>query len=101
MNTALALKLERELELEEGFFMVLQVYYEIHREKGKDTSKPDLSKLRPVLFWDTDMGQINWQRQYRSVVRRVWERGNSIEKEEMRRFYGDPKIRSVIGESIG
>jgi addiction module HigA family antidote len=35
MNTALALKLEKALGLEEGFFMILQVYYDIKEEKNK------------------------------------------------------------------
>ncbi len=38
MNTALALKLERALDLEEGFFMILQVYHDIHQEKMKEES---------------------------------------------------------------
>jgi len=49
--------------------------------------KPDLSKFRPALFWDTDINTINWKKQKRSVIQRVNERGNAIEKEEIARFY--------------
>ena len=35
MNTSLALKIERSLGLEEGYFMILQVYYDIEKEKNK------------------------------------------------------------------
>jgi len=49
---------------------------------------PDLSLLRPVLFWDTKMGKIDWHKQRKAVIKRVFERGNEIEKNEIIRFYG-------------
>lgn len=33
MNTSPALKIEEALGLEEGYFMILQVYYNIEQEK--------------------------------------------------------------------
>ncbi len=33
MNTGLALKIEKTLGLEEGYFMILQVYHDIEKEK--------------------------------------------------------------------
>jgi plasmid maintenance system antidote protein VapI len=93
MNTALALKIEQELQLAEGFLMTLQVFYDIKQEKRKtEMSRPDLSKLRRGLFWDTDMEKIDWKLQKRAVIQRVFERGNSTEKEEITRFYGDAAI---------
>ncbi len=86
MNTFLALKIEEALGLEEGYFMTLQVFFDIKQEKQKrDNQKPDLSKLRRVIFWDTSMEKINWQKQYRAVIQRVFERGN--EKEKMATLY--------------
>ena len=35
MNTRLAMKIEKLLGLDEGFLMILQVYYDITREKSK------------------------------------------------------------------
>jgi len=95
LNTALALKIEQELNLAEGFLMTLQVFYEIKQEKRKLIEKtlPDFSKLRSGLFWDTDMNKIDWQQQKRAVIQRVFERGNSMEKEEITRFYGDSEIK--------
>ena len=94
MNTPLALKIEKELELTEGFLMILQVFYDIMQEKHKLSEKahPDLSKLRRGLFWDTEMDKIDWHRQRRSVIQRVFERGNPEEKAEITRFYGDLEI---------
>lgn len=97
MNTPLALKLEQALGLEEGYFMLLQVYYDIKQEKSKQSMrKPALGKLRSVLFWDTKMDNINWEQQYKFVIRRIMERGNELEKKEITRFYGPAKIKEVI-----
>ena len=60
MNTALALKIEHLLGIEEGFFMILQVYYDIQQHKKQQYSlKPDLTKLRRALFWDTSAESID------------------------------------------
>ncbi len=94
MNTSLALKIEQELNLAEGFLMTLQVFYDIKQEKRKtEIARPDFSRLRRGLFWDTDMEKIDWQQQKRAVIQRVFERGNSTEKAEITRFYGDSEIR--------
>lgn len=97
MNTTLALKLERELDLPEGFFMILQVFYDIKQEKQKrsNASQPDLNKLRRALFWDTDFDKIDWQQQKRAVIQRIFERGNSEEKEEITRFYGAETVEQL------
>jgi len=96
MNTALALKIEKMLGLEEGYFMILQVYYDIEEEKRKQNNeRPDFKKLRPVLFWDTKMENINWAKQKPAVIKRIFERGNEIEKKEIIRFYGE-KVTSEL-----
>lgn len=98
MNTALALKIEDALGLEEGYFMILQVYFEIKEEKRKQNTAlhPDLSKFRPILFWDTKMETIDWQKQKRAVIQRVFERGNKAEKDEITRFYGKEVVDKYL-----
>lgn len=97
MNTALAMKLEKALNLEDGFFMLLQVFYDIKQEKLKQASDPpNLNKLRAVVFWDTKMESIDWQGQYKAVIRRVFERGNDNEKAEMIRYYGQEKVDEAL-----
>lgn len=96
MNAALSLKIEEALGFEEGFFMVLQAYYDIKEEKLSHRSTPDLTKLRKVLFWDTDMGKIDWYSYRKSVIKRVFERGNEEEKAEITRFYGETVIHEVL-----
>ncbi|KAA2245743.1 plasmid maintenance system antidote protein [Chitinophaga agrisoli] len=101
MNTALALKIERALGIEEGFFMILQVYYDIQEEKRKQETKaiPDLTKLRPGLFWDTKIETLDWQRYKEAVIKRIFERGDDVEKAEITRFYGKNIIDQVLKAS--
>ena len=76
---------------------ILQTYYEIGKEKEKlGSKKPNLSLLRKSLFWDTDIDQIDWQKQSKAVIKRVFERGNETEKNEIHRFYGSQKVNNVL-----
>ena len=100
ISTALALKIEYELGLEEGTLVILQAYYDIQKIKAKNYHKtPNLSILSKSLFWDTDIKNIDWERQYRAVIRRVFERGNEADKEEIIRFYGIEKIKQALEKS--
>lgn len=97
LNTAIALKIEDKLEMEEGTLALLQTYYDIAKEKKKEDSQtPNLSILRKSLFWDTDISNIDWGRQYKAVIKRVFERGNEVEKNEIRNFYGSRKINTAL-----
>ncbi|GAO27657.1 hypothetical protein JCM15548_14498 [Geofilum rubicundum JCM 15548] len=94
------MKIERELELEEGSLVILQAYYDIQKIKEKEIQKtPDLNILSKALFWDTDIQHINWKRQYRAVIQRVFERGNTNDKDEISRFYGSEKVKQALKES--
>ncbi|MBX2956221.1 MAG: plasmid maintenance system antidote protein [Cyclobacteriaceae bacterium] len=97
MNIPLALKVERALGLEEGYFMTLQVFYDIKEEKRKrqQNIRPNLSLIRPILFWDTDINKIDWETQRKAVIERIIERGNDQEKEEIRRFYGEDTFQTI------
>jgi plasmid maintenance system antidote protein VapI len=98
MNIPLALKIEQALGLEEGYLMMLQLFYDIKQEKHRQhlNIHPDLSKLRPVLFWDTKMDKIDWVDQKRAVIARVLERGNEEERKEIERFYGKESINAAL-----
>ena len=99
LNTALALKIEEKLELEEGTLALLQTYFDIAEEKRKSHHSPNLRLLRKSLFWDTDMATINWDKQFKAVIHRVFERGNEAEKKEIERFYGTLKINIALSET--
>ncbi|HLS31610.1 MAG TPA: helix-turn-helix domain-containing protein [Flavobacteriaceae bacterium] len=97
LNTALALKIEEKLKLKEEILAILQTYYNIRLEKeNQHHKKPDLTLSRTSLFWDTNIDQINWQKQYKAVIKRVFERGNKREKNEILRFYGKKKVNRVL-----
>lgn len=88
------------LGIEEGYFMILQVYHDIEKMKQKwNSSHPDLSKIRTILFWDTEMEKIDWIKQKKSIVKRVFERGNEEEKAEITRFYGPEFVQQILNES--
>ena len=93
---ALALKIEKQLELEEGTIVLLQSYYDIEKEKSKTQLSPNLSILRKSLFWDTEIHNIDWNKQSKAVINRVFERGNEEEKKEIERFYGKRKVETVL-----
>ncbi|EJL62805.1 helix-turn-helix transcriptional regulator [Flavobacterium sp. CF136] len=101
MNIPLAMKIEKSLSMEEGYLMILQVYYDIEQEKKKknknqNTAHPDFKKLRKILFWDTDMSKIDWQKQKKAVVKRTFERGNEEEKKEITHFYGPDAVTAIL-----
>jgi plasmid maintenance system antidote protein VapI len=97
MNTNLALKIENALGIEEGYFMTLQLYHDIAEIKRKQPkSHPDFTKLRRILFWDTKMENIDWEKQKNAIIERVFKRGNEIEKKEIIRFYGRKNVNNIL-----
>lgn len=98
MNTTLSLKIEKALGFEEGFLMVLQVYYEIEQEKKKIIINKPVPQLRTVLFWDTKISLLDWERQKKNIIKRVFERGNEMEKKEIIRFYGSETVNLILNK---
>jgi antitoxin HigA-1 len=100
MNTTLAMRIESELGIEEGFFMTLQVFYDIEQEKRKRNAynRPDLTQFRPALFWDTQIDKINWELQKDAVIDRIFSRGNLTEKKEILKFYGHDIVRTCLSK---
>ena len=97
MNTPIALKMEAALGLDEGFLMILQVYHDIKKEKEpKQRAAPDIKKFRPAIFWDTDIKKIDWQKQKKAVIRRVFERGNEQERNTINEFYGKDEVADIL-----
>jgi addiction module HigA family antidote len=97
ITTSLALKIEKELGFDEGFLMMLQVYFDIEVEKKKQLQKtPNLKLIRSVLFWDTKFENIDWIKQKKVVIKRVFERGNEVEKKEIKRYYGEATVNKIL-----
>lgn len=101
LNTPLALKIEKKLNLEEGTLALLQTYFDIKQEKIKAKQlTPNFDSLRKSLFWDTEISKIDWQKQSIAVIKRVFERGNDIEKEEIKRFYTNEKVKEALSKAM-
>lgn len=90
------LKIDHFLGLEEGTMAMLQTWYDIKQAKHAIQETPNINNLRKSLFWDTDIRNIDWQKQAPAVIERVYERGNAKEKQEILRFYGEQKVRLVL-----
>ena len=101
MNIPLSFRIEQALGLEEGFLMTLQLHYDIAEEKQRlaNSSRPDTTKFRPALFWDTTMKRIDFTAHKRYVINRVFERGTEDEILEIIRFDGKETILGTIDHS--
>lgn len=99
LTTEVSLKIDRALDLEEGTMYLLQAHYSINEEIKKERAiyRPDLSLLRKSLFWDTDIEKLDWQKQYKTIIKRIFERGDDQEKKVILDFYGSEKIKEVTG----
>ena len=60
------------------------------------SNKPDLSKIRKTLFWDTTFDRIDFTAHSRYVINRVFERGTEEEIKEIIHFYGIETIKNEI-----
>lgn len=100
MNTALSLKAEKALGLEEGFLMMLQTFYDIKIEKDKQREKrtPNMELIRPVLFWDTAIDKLDWNLNKEFIVQRIFERGDEKEQKELLNFYGKQIVATILSE---
>jgi hypothetical protein len=70
------------------------------KRKNIRGESPDLEIIRKILFWDADFSKIDWQRYYKHVIQRVFERGDEAERQEIRRFYGLEKVNEVLKDKI-
>lgn len=101
INPVLSLKIDKALDTpQQGYFMLLQTYYDLTLAEKELNSNihPDLSKFRKILFWDTDFDQIDWIKNKRFVIKRIYNRGNEVEIEELIRFYGKEEVERIIAE---
>ena len=90
ISLATALKVEKEFGYDEGFLMILQVYYDIEKRKQKQirSTLKGVPAIRLIIFWDTDFDSIDWAASKESVISRVLERGTEEEIAEIARYYG-------------
>lgn len=100
INPMLSIKLGQRLGVDDDYFMIVQASYEVRKAAELNKTKaPDLSKIRKVLFWDTDFDKIDWVKHRKAVIKRVFERGNDEEIQEIISFYGKQAIQDELSNS--
>jgi len=85
-----AMKIESFMGYDEGFLSQLQTYYDIKQNQNIKNSRMPFQTpphIRRIVFWDTDMDKIDWERNKIAVINRVLERGNKEEIDEIMRYY--------------
>ncbi|MBR5323530.1 MAG: HigA family addiction module antidote protein [Muribaculaceae bacterium] len=87
ITTEMAIKIENMFGYDEGFLLILQVLYNIAKYKEDSRKKRKAPNVRSILFWDTDFKTIDWEKNKYAVIKRVLERGNDKEIEEIAKYY--------------
>jgi len=98
INPSLSIKLGMELGVENDYFMILQAIYDVKKAQSENQKldSPNSPKLRRIIFWDTDFDKIDWSKNKRAVIKRIFERGNDTEIIEIINFYGQETIKNEI-----
>jgi plasmid maintenance system antidote protein VapI len=100
LTPSLSLKIDDALGLQSGTLYLLQAHYDLEKSR-KYSGQIETPLFRKALFWDTNFSAIDWSKQYRAVIKRVFERGNEEEKLEALKFYGKEKVQEVTGNADG
>ncbi|MBR5240506.1 MAG: HigA family addiction module antidote protein [Muribaculaceae bacterium] len=87
ITTEMAIKIEKIFGYDEGFLLILQVLYNIAKYKEDSRKKRKAPNVRTIIFWDTDFKTIDWEKNKYAVIKRVLERGNDKEIEEIAKYY--------------
>ncbi len=96
INPKLSIKLAKYFNIEKDYFMLLQASYNVKEALKLDEKTPNLNKFRKVLFWDTSLDKIDWSKNKKAIIKRVLERGNKEEINELINFYGKGSIKEEL-----
>lgn len=97
INPKLSVKLSRVFKADTDYFMLLQASYDVKMMlKSEKRRTPNLDNIRGILFWDTSIDSIDWEKNRTAVIKRILERGNDTEINELISFYGKPTIADAI-----
>jgi len=96
INPSISIKLANKFNIDDDYFMLLQASYEVKKTTMSKIKKPNINSFRKVVFWDTSMDKIDWDKNKNAVIKRILERGNKTEIEEIILFYGKTTISKEI-----
>jgi len=94
INPKLSIKLSKEFKTDKDYFMLLQASYDVR--KTAESEKKDIPNIRKIVFWDTNFNKIDWNKNRKAVIKRILERGNKKEINEIISFYGRKTISKEI-----
>lgn len=58
--------------------------------------KENIPILNKRIFWDTNFSKLDYDANAASIIERVFERGDVEDIRQVRRFYGDEKVKEVL-----
>lgn len=97
INPSISIKLASKFDIDEDYFMLLQASHDVKKALIPKTKRiPNIENFRKVLFWDTSIDKIDWAKNKRAIIKRVLERGNENEINEIIVFYGKEEISNEI-----
>lgn len=98
INPNLSIKLGTELGVANDYFMILQASYDVKKVQIENLNQetPNLKNIRKILFWDTNFNKIDWNKNRKAVIKRIFERGNNKEINEIIKFYGKVTIKNEL-----
>lgn len=84
--------------VDSNYFSELQKLHDeyILEENKQLSKKPNTHNIRKVVFWDTNFEKINWIKYKKSIIHRIFERGNTQEKQEIINFYGKNEVLETL-----
>ncbi len=99
MTPVLSINLGTTFGVDSDYFMLLQASYDV--KKAQELLKqptPNLKNIRRVLFWDADYNKIDWEINRKAIIKRIFERGNRKEIDEIIKFYGFEIVKNELNE---
>ncbi|MBP2833860.1 helix-turn-helix domain-containing protein [Aquimarina sp. U1-2] len=98
INPNLSIKLGKRFGVSDDYFMLLQASYDVRKARLKQQRYKNYSALhiRKNIFWDTDFDTIDWDKNKRAVIKRVFERGNDHDIGKIISFYGKEVVSKEL-----
>ena len=97
INPSISIKLAKKFDIDEDYFMLLQASYDVKKALIPKTKRiPNIDNFRKVLFWDTSIDKIDWSKNKKAIIKRILERGNKNEINEIISFYGKKGISNEL-----
>ena len=98
INPKLSYKLGEFFKISEDYFMLLQAAYEVSiiKKSKLNNINPLKGKFRDSIFWDTKLELIDHQKNKRSIIQRVLERGTHQEIKNLIKIYSLNTIKQEL-----